>query len=84
MRLHSRAEEAFFTGDCFHHPLQLTDCELQFGPADDLAQAIATRRRLVTLGMEREALIIPAHLPTPHAGRVRTKADGGIMFEALA
>lgn len=84
MRLHSGAEEAFFTGDCFHHPLQLTDCELQFGPADDLAQAIATRRRLVTLGMERDALIIPAHLPTPHAGRVRTKQDGGIMFQARA
>jgi hypothetical protein len=34
--------------------------------------------------MERDALIIPAHLPTPHAGRVRTKQDGGIMFQTRA
>jgi glyoxylase-like metal-dependent hydrolase (beta-lactamase superfamily II) len=84
LRLGSEAEEACFTGDCFHHPLQLVDPALQFGDCDDVEQATATRRRLAALGLEREALLIPAHLPAPHAGRVRRRDAGGVMFEALA
>ena len=83
LRLASEAEEACFSGDCFHHPLQLADPDLQFGDCDDVEQARATRRRLIALGLERDALIIPAHLPTPHAGRVRRRDDGRILFEAL-
>jgi glyoxylase-like metal-dependent hydrolase (beta-lactamase superfamily II) len=83
LRLASEAEEACFSGDCFHHPLQLVDPDLQFGDCDDVGEARATRRRLVALGLERDALIIPAHLPTPHAGRVRRRDDGRILFEAL-
>jgi glyoxylase-like metal-dependent hydrolase (beta-lactamase superfamily II) len=83
LRLSSEAQEACFSGDCFHHPLQLVDPGLQFGDCDDVEQARATRRRLVALGLERDALIIPAHLPAPHAGRVRRRDDGRILFEAL-
>ena len=82
LHLVSQAEEAYFSGDVFHHPLQLTDPSIQFGDCDDLAQAIATRQRLIALGLEREALIIPAHLPFPHAGRV-SQINGAIMFEAM-
>jgi glyoxylase-like metal-dependent hydrolase (beta-lactamase superfamily II) len=71
LRLTSHGEEACFSGDCFHHPLQLVEPSLQFGDCDDLDQAIATRRRLAALSLEREMLVIPAHLPAPHAGRVR-------------
>lgn len=49
---------------------------------DDLAQAIATRQRLGALGLGRNALIIPAHLPFPHAGRVCREGEG-VMFKAL-
>lgn len=83
LHLTSAGQEGYFSGDVFHHPLQLIDPGIQFGDCDDLAQAIATRRRLVALGLEREALIIPAHLPVPHAGFVR-RAGEGIMFQALA
>lgn len=83
LHLQSGGNEAYFTGDCFHHPLQLTQAELQFGDADDVQQATETRRRLVALGLERDALIIPAHLPTPHAGKVGRREDGGIIFQAL-
>jgi glyoxylase-like metal-dependent hydrolase (beta-lactamase superfamily II) len=82
LRLTSQAEEAWFTGDCFHHPLQLVDPQLQFGDCDDVEQAIATRRGLVARGLERDALLIPAHLPTPHAGRLRRR-EGGIVFDAI-
>lgn len=83
LRLSSDAQEACFSGDAFHHPLQLAQPELQFGDCDDLAQAIATRRRLVARGLERDTLIIPAHLPFPHAGRVRRWGEG-VAFEALS
>ncbi|CAN7546731.1 MBL fold metallo-hydrolase [Phenylobacterium sp. LjRoot219] len=82
LSLQSEAQEAYFTGDVFHHPLQLIRPELQFGDCDDLAQAIETRRRLVARGLEREALIIPAHLPFPHAGRLRR--DGETLVFAPA
>lgn len=81
LRLVSEGCEALFTGDAFHHPLQLIEPRLQFGDADDLAQAIETRRRLAADGLERDTLIIPAHLPFPHAGRVRRQGSG-IAFEA--
>ena len=83
LRLVSEGEEGWFTGDACHHPLQLVAPEIQFGDCDDLAQAIETRRRLAERGLERDALIIPAHLPFPHAGRMR-RQDAGVAFEAFA
>lgn len=80
--LGSRGENALFSGDCFHHPLQLAKPEIQFGDCDDVEQAIASRKRLVGLALEQDALVIPAHLPAPHCGRVRRGDDGEIWFEA--
>jgi glyoxylase-like metal-dependent hydrolase (beta-lactamase superfamily II) len=82
LRLSSRAQEAIFTGDAFHHPLQLTEPELQFGDCDDLAQAISTRRQLIELGLTTGALLIPAHFPFPHAGWVRRSEDR-VVFDAI-
>lgn len=81
MHLVSEAKQAIFSGDTFHHPLQLVRPEIQFGDADDLGQAIATRRRLVERCADDDALIIPAHLPAPHCLRVR-REDGGFAFRA--
>ena len=83
LHLMSGARQALFSGDTFHHPLQLVRPELQFGPADDLDAAIATRRRLVERCAETDALIIPAHLPAPHCLRVK-KHDGGFVFSSGA
>jgi glyoxylase-like metal-dependent hydrolase (beta-lactamase superfamily II) len=83
LNLLSQSEHAIFSGDCFHHPLQLTRPEIQFGDCDDTAQAIGTRRTLVDVAFERDALLIPAHLPYPYAGRVR-RGENGTWFEARA
>jgi len=80
LRLVSAGEEAIFSGDAFHHPLQLVNPAIQFGDCDSLEEAVATRQQLVKDGLAREALLIPAHLPFPHAGWVR-KVDGGIVFK---
>ncbi|KPH66070.1 hypothetical protein ADT71_08200 [Novosphingobium sp. ST904] len=83
MRLCSSDEEAVFAGDAIHHPLQLIDPTIKFGDHDDWGAVMETRRRLAADSLERSTLIIPAHLPFPHAGYVRT-ADMGMWFEAYA
>lgn len=72
---------ALFSGDTFHHPLQLVDPTMQFGGGDDLALAIVSRQRLIELAALRDALIIPAHLPWPHGIKVRLE-HGHPVFTA--
>ena len=75
LHLVSGTQRALFTGDCFHHPIQLTRPSIVFGDSDDLDQAIATRVRLVRIAADLNALIIPAHLPAPYAVRVWRTSD---------
>jgi len=72
--------QAWFTGDLFHHPLQMIDPALHMPGCDDLAQAIRSRRWLVTRALESHALLIPAHFPEPFIGRLR-QTDGITRFE---
>lgn len=81
LHLKSGEEEACFTGDVFHHPLQIPYPELHLPGCDDLALAIATRERVATLCVDRGALMIPAHFADPHVGYVRRK-EGVHYFEA--
>ena len=76
LHVESAGAHAFFTGDCFHHPLQLVEPSIPFGDAEDLAQAMTMRRRLVALSAELDALLIPAHLPFPYAVKANREADG--------
>src|SRR5262249_44454833 len=83
--LHVNSGEAcaIFSGDTFHHPIQLVDPTIQFGGGDDLVQATATRRRLVERAAANDALIVAAHLRAPHGVRVRMDASGPV-FSAYA
>lgn len=83
LNISSEGEEACFTGDCFHHPVQIVDPRLHYPGCDDLETAIATRRRLIARFAKSGALIIPAHFPAPHAGFVRETGEG-YRFEPLA
>jgi glyoxylase-like metal-dependent hydrolase (beta-lactamase superfamily II) len=75
MRLDSGEERAYFTGDVFHHPAQVTRPELRLPGCDDPGQAVATRRSLVTRLHGERAWLFPAHFAAPHYGRVAQ--DGG-------
>jgi glyoxylase-like metal-dependent hydrolase (beta-lactamase superfamily II) len=75
LHLTSADHHALFTGDCFHHPIQLVEPSIPFGDADDLSQTIATRLRLVELATELNALLIPAHLQAPYAMRAWQDGD---------
>ncbi len=71
LHLVSLSKEAYFTGDAFHHPIQMVDPNIHFPGCGNLEKAIETRRRFVDLCAERSALIIPAHFAAPYAGRLR-------------
>lgn len=79
LRVAQDGGEIIFTGDCFHHPLQIADCSLHLGGCDDLDQAIATRERLRGVLAETGALMVPAHFEAPHMGHV-VKQDGQFRF----
>jgi len=81
-RAQAQTQEAYFTGDVFHHPLQIIDPALHMPGCDNLDMAIATRRRVVDLCVERNALVIPAHFSAPHAGWIR-RDQGVVTFEPL-
>jgi glyoxylase-like metal-dependent hydrolase (beta-lactamase superfamily II) len=66
---------ALFTGDAFHHPIQMTRPETHLPGCDDLAAAIATRKALVQRALAEEAFVFPAHFPAPHYGRVAVEDD---------
>ena len=82
LHLTNDGEEAYFSGDVIHHPIQIADPEVHFFGCDSLPDAIATRRGLIDTCARSGALIIPAHFPAPHAGWIRRASDGGTVFEA--
>lgn len=81
LHLASAGHRALFTGDCFHHPIQLVDPAIPFGDAEDQAQVAAMRRKLAAIAADEHCLLIPAHLPAPHAVRA-WREDGAIRFAA--
>jgi glyoxylase-like metal-dependent hydrolase (beta-lactamase superfamily II) len=81
LHLQSSGQHALFTGDCFHHPIQLVDPTNAFGDAEDPQVAAATRRQLVRMALDLGAVLIPAHLPAPYAVSV-TRIEGETRFAA--
>ncbi len=82
LHLTSASQHAYFTGDVFHHPLQLLYPELYMPGDDDRALAIGTRERVLALCIQNDALILPAHFPHPYAGYVRSRG-GQPLFQPL-
>ena len=81
LHLVSDGRQAWFTGDSFHHPIQLLDPAIPFGDAEDQVAVEAMRRKLVKLAIDHDALLIPAHLPAPHAIRA-WRGEGEVRITA--
>ena len=75
LRLISDGIYAYFTGDAFHHPIQVTRPEAHLPGCDDLETAITTRKVLVQRILDKNAFIFPAHFPAPHYGRLTIDDD---------
>lgn len=79
LHLVSAGRHALFTGDAFHHPLQLVEPAIPFGDAEDQQQVEALRRALVERSADLDALLIAAHLPAPHGLKVRREGAGHVL-----
>jgi glyoxylase-like metal-dependent hydrolase (beta-lactamase superfamily II) len=75
IRLASDGQEALFTGDIMHHPLQVYRPDWNSGFCLDQAAARATRRKVLEHCCEHGSLMLPAHFAAPHGGYISAKGD---------
>jgi glyoxylase-like metal-dependent hydrolase (beta-lactamase superfamily II) len=80
VHLNSSGTEAWFTGDVFHHPIELIHPEIDANTCEDFQATFATRNRLISAFIATGALIIPAHFAAPHVGRLR-EVHGKRVFQ---
>jgi glyoxylase-like metal-dependent hydrolase (beta-lactamase superfamily II) len=75
LKLASKGQNALFAGDTLHSPVQILRPDWSSGFCDDPVMSAKTRRKLMEHCVEKNALLMPAHFPPPHAVRVRAKGD---------
>jgi len=75
--IHARSldETAVFMGDVIHHPVQLIKPEWSTFACSDRELSRQTRIRLIEEHAERGTRLLPAHFPSPTAGRILRHRD---------
>jgi glyoxylase-like metal-dependent hydrolase (beta-lactamase superfamily II) len=76
-------ERAVFSGDCFHHPIQLVRPDATFFADEDPPRASATRQRLLDQYANKDAVFFPAHFMGATAGRVERDEAGHLRYQFL-
>jgi glyoxylase-like metal-dependent hydrolase (beta-lactamase superfamily II) len=74
---------AIFSGDCFHHPIQIVRPDAAFFADEDAPKASATRQRLFAEYANSDAIFFPAHFTGATAGRVERDSAGDLSFRFL-
>jgi glyoxylase-like metal-dependent hydrolase (beta-lactamase superfamily II) len=69
-------DDAVFSGDLMHTPLQLRHPELSPRFDVDPKQAAVTRRSFLERYCDTNTLCCTAHFPSPSSGRIRRKGNG--------
>jgi len=75
-RFGSGRDEAVFSGDLMHSPLQALYPELSMKFDVDQATAARTRRSFLERYCDTDTLCCTAHFPSPSVGKVRRKGNG--------
>ncbi len=76
VRIASAGEEALITGDCIHHPCQMTRTDWCSSADYDQAQGRETREALLARLADGDVLVIGTHFATPTAGFVKRRDSG--------
>ncbi|WP_030607602.1 MBL fold metallo-hydrolase [Streptomyces sclerotialus] len=76
VRLSDAGQSALITGDCVHHPVQLSRPDLASCVDIDPVAAVATRRDLLASLAGTDTLVLGSHFPPPTAGLVRADGSG--------
>ena len=75
-KLESKGERGAFTGDTWHHLLQVHYPDWNFPKNSDADQARVSRRKVLDYCVATGALVMPGHVGLPFAGRIEKTADG--------
>ena len=79
--IQSEGDRALITGDCIHHPVQMTKTEWCSSADYDQAQGQETRENLLQTYVDTDVLIIGTHFATPTAGYIKTLKTGGYWLD---
>ena len=83
VRIASAGEQALITGDCIHHPCQMTRPDWCSSADYDQAAARRTREALLERHADGDTLVIGTHFATPTAGYVKRRDGGGYWLETV-
>ena len=81
VRISSGGADALITGDCIHHPCQMTRTDWCSSADSDQAQGQETRESLLERMVDTDVLVIGTHFATPTAGHVKRREEGGYWLE---
>lgn len=84
VHLASDGAEALITGDCIHHPCQMTRMDWCSSADFDQGQGMATREALLAKYVDQDILVIGTHFATPTAGHVKALSNGGYWLDTGA
>ena len=79
--IRSGGEQALITGDCIHHPVQMTRSDWCSSADYDQYQGRETRDSLLVELSDSDVLLIGTHFASPTAGKVRRRTDGGYWLD---
>ena len=77
----SNGAEALITGDCIHHPVQMTRTDWCSSADYDQEQGQVTREGLLEKYVDQDVLIIGTHFATPTAGHIKALDSGGYWLD---
>tara|TARA_A200000113_G_scaffold71371_1_gene62384 strand:- start:593 stop:1453 length:861 start_codon:yes stop_codon:yes gene_type:complete len=81
VHIRSGGAEALITGDCIHHPVQMTRPDWCSSADVDQAQGLQTRETLLQRYVDQDILIIGTHFATPTAGHIKHLEVGGYYLD---
>ncbi len=81
VHIRSGDAEALITGDCIHHPVQMTRPDWCSSADVDKAQGLQTRETLLQRYVDQDILIIGTHFAAPTAGHIKHLEVGGYYLD---
>ena len=81
VHIRSGGDQALITGDCIHHPVQMSRTDWCSSADVDQAQGQQTRESLLDRYVDEAVLVIGTHFATPTAGYVKHLEGGGYFLD---
>jgi len=75
VHIESEGQQALITGDCIHHPVQMTHPHWCSSADYDQKQGLSTRMQLLEKYADTDILIIGTHFATPTAGHIKSLGE---------